>query len=704
MVVPASSQPNLPRGRPVQETFAMQEDSLDGGTNPSIISSEQVICQLQLEGDFPVKCKPAGISKNKHRGPHAPRAPEHVSHQWSKKGATFVAILSLTLVAGISAVYLRARPEPGANLIPEILPPITQVETRSLPVAQTDLNSDFDWLESQTLGGLLERSLTTPMVYREPTEGWTDRQVAPIQEPPVAVAKIPKVVPATLVKVFKRRQNLSEEDLKRELRWAKEIPPMTSATMAQLMNSHMERFRSFGDIDFEPRVLLVVRPDLRTLPVRHGSPIKLDARSAESLEVFARRLHFLVDNTVPRKEDGEHVKPERLREKMGQEVSPGHKPAWVRPEAVPALRQILMAEDKPLRWLLVELLAENSSPEASAALAQRAVFELSTDLRQRAVQALQGRKLSDFRHILLSALRYPWPPVADHAAEALVALDDHDAVPSLISYLKKPDPQQPILTGQNHSLIHEVVRIHHQSNCLMCHSPAVSGWKDPVAGRVPGVFLTGTIEGQGGGYHSSTLPRVTSSPLLVRADIVFLRQDFSVSTAPAGAPSTIDHRFDFLVRTRPVKPQELSEFKTAAKTSSYPQRESVLWALREITGKNPGHLTEEWVRLFPHAELEVETARLTSQLVQTRGVKQTQLLARFKDREGDAYTQALAEAIPQLKGKNQEQARQGLAERLSRLDETSLRDRLQDADAEIRRAAAKACTLNGMQDLIVHDE
>jgi HEAT repeat protein len=464
----------------------------------------------------------------------------------------------------------------------------------------------------------------------------------------------------------------------------------------------MERFRSFGDIDFEPRNLLEVRPDLRTLPIRHGSPIKLDARAAEDLQAFSRRLHYLVDFTVPRKEDGEHVKPERLRERMSKEVSPGHRPEWVRPEAVPALRQILMGEDKPLRWLLIELLAENPSPAASVALAQRAVFEFSPDLRQRAVEALQSRSRQDFRHILLYGLRYPWPPAADNAAEALVALADQEAVPSLITYLKKPNPQQPYETSQNHTLVHEVVRIHHQSNCLMCHSPAVSGWKDPVAGKVPGVFLTGTVEGGGGGYHPTQFPRPTTSPLLVRADIVFLRQDFSVpvSSGPAGAAVVADQRFDFLVRTRPVKPQELSEFKIAAATTSYPQREAVLWALRELTGKDAGHMTEDWVRLFPRAELDVETARLSAQLIQTRGVKQTQLITKFKDREGDAYSLALADAIPQMKAKNQEQARKVLAERMSRLAVPVLRDRLRDDDREIRRAAAQASALKESDDLI----
>jgi HEAT repeat protein len=530
-----------------------------------------------------------------------------------------------------------------------------------------------------------------------------EKQRAAVPAPPAAIAQPLDPAPVSTTHVFKRRQKVSEEDLKKELRWAKEIPPMTSATTTQLMNRHMERFRSFGDIDFEPRVLLEVRPDLRALPVRHGSPIKLDARSAEALQVFSRRLHYLVDHTVPRKVDGEHVKPEWMRERMSKEVSPGHRPAWVRPEAVPALRQILMGEDKPLRWLLVELLAENPSPAASAALAQRAVFELSADLRQKAVEALQGRPPRDFRHVLLNGLHYPWPPAADHAAEALVALGDREAVPTLITYLKKPDPNQPFQTAQNHTLVREVVRIHHQTNCLMCHSPAVTGWKDPVAGQVPGVFLTGTIEGGGGGYHPTQFPRPTANPLLVRADIVFMRQDFSVpvSMGPAGGVLPVDQRFDFLVRTRPVKAQELSELKTAPATSSYPQREAVLWALRELTGQDAGHMTADWVRLFPRAELDVEAARLSSQLIQTRGVKLAQLLAKFKDHEGDAFTQALAEAIPQMKGKNQDQARRALAERLSRMNVDVLRDRLKDEDREIRRAAATASGLKASDDLVL---
>jgi HEAT repeat protein len=604
------------------------------------------------------------------------------------------------LAAGVSASFWPFGKKSVAPLTENVLQPSVQVALPSVAPSQEDANLTFVLPDGQTLAGLLDTAFVTPAAFRGSEESDMVRQVLLL--PVAAAPEVKMAKPAdSVAHVFKRRQKLSEEELKRDLRWAKEIPPMTTATTSRVMNSHMERFRSFGDIDFEPRVLLEARPDLRMLPIRHGSPIKSDPKTAGELEAFSRRLHFLVDHTVPRKEDGEHVKPERLREWMSKEKTPGRRPAWVRAEAVPALRQILMGEDKPLRWLLVELLAENPSPAASAALAQRAVFELSPDLRQRAVEAVQGRPHRDFHHILLNAMRYPWAPAADHAAEALVALNDQGAVATLITDLKKPDPNQPYQTGQ-HTIMREVVRINHQSNCLMCHSPAVSGWRDPVAKEVPGVFLSGTIEANGGGYHATQLPRVATSPLLIRADIVFMRQDFSLSlavnqngTAPGG-----DQRFDFLIRTRPIKPQEMSEFKTVGTRSSYPQREAALWALRELTGKDAGNQMDDWVRLFPNAEVDVQAAKLSAQLLQARGVKQAQMLAKFKDHEGDAYTQALALAIPQMKIKSQDQVRKALEERLSRLAPDMLRDRLRDGDAEIRRAAAKACALLALDDLV----
>ncbi len=56
-------------------------------------------------------------------------------------------------------------------------------------------------------------------------------------------------------------------------------------------------------------------------------------------------------------------------------------------------------------------------------------------------------------------------------------------------------------------------------------------------------------------------------------------------------------RFDFLVRQRELSADEVAHLKpseAAAMPALYPQRESVLWALRELTGTNGGSLSESW--------------------------------------------------------------------------------------------------------------
>jgi hypothetical protein len=50
-------------------------------------------------------------------------------------------------------------------------------------------------------------------------------------------------------------------------------------------------------------------------------------------------------------------------------------------------------------------------------------------------------------------------------------------------------------------------------------------------------------------------------------------------------------------------------------------------------------------------------------------------------------------AIPKLEGPAQGQTRDALMERLAHMTDATLHDKLQDADAEIRRAAARACAM-----------
>jgi hypothetical protein len=90
-------------------------------------------------------------------------------------------------------------------------------------------------------------------------------------------------------------------------------------------------------------------------------------------------------------------------------------------------------------------------------------------------------------------------------------------------------------------------------------------------------------------------------------------------------------------------------------------------------------------------DVDPEALRLSTQLVEASGEDQKGLLAKLRDTEGVVYTQALALAIPQLSGKMKTAAREALADRLAAVTVATLRDKLDDQDPEVRRAAALAC-------------
>src|SRR5262249_28547279 len=85
--------------------------------------------------------------------------------------------------------------------------------------------------------------------------------------------------------------------------------------------------------------------------------------------------------------------------------------------------------------------------------------------------------------------------------------------------------------------------------------------------------------------------------------------------------------------------------------------------------------------------------RLRDELVRASPAEQDALLERERDEKGSEHTDVLAAAIPLLKGAARTKARDALAERMARMTATTLRDRLQDANAEIRRATALACAM-----------
>jgi HEAT repeat protein len=259
-----------------------------------------------------------------------------------------------------------------------------------------------------------------------------------------------------------------------------------------------------------------------------------------------------------------------------------HRTGW-QDATVRTLAQMMQAENAPVRLQLVKNLSAVKGEMASAALAQRAVFDLSAEVREAAVQALRERPGEEYRPVLLAALRYPWAPMADHAAEALVNLDNRKAVPYLVGLLDQPDPLAPVQGGEKKQWVApQLVRVNHLQNCLLCHAPSFDR-DDPVQGLGP--------------ERDRPLPEAyygQKTGTFVRADVTYLKQDFSV-VQPVADPGKWPRlqRFDYLVRKRELNAEEAAR-RTQDRPTSYPQREAVLWALRELTGEDVGDQSEDW--------------------------------------------------------------------------------------------------------------
>jgi hypothetical protein len=236
------------------------------------------------------------------------------------------------------------------------------------------------------------------------------------------------------------------------------------------------------------------------------------------------------------------------------------------------LVQLLQVEAEPSRRLLIGELADLPGAAAGTRLAERALYDLSAAVRQDAVAALKRRPPEQFRQVLLDGLRHPWQAVADHAAEALAALDDRRAVAELVPLLEAPDPAGAIFDpARKGYVVREIVQLNHLRNCSLCHEPSTSP-SDPLRGKVPTV-----------GEPLPVLYYQDPSGDFVRADVTFLRPDFSVMQPVADAdPWPSEQRYDYLVRTRAATVQEQAA-RNDRRGRDYPQRQAVLFALRALT-------------------------------------------------------------------------------------------------------------------------
>jgi hypothetical protein len=266
---------------------------------------------------------------------------------------------------------------------------------------------------------------------------------------------------------------------------------------------------------------------------------------------------------------------------------------------IAALTQILMpmAEMHPG---LVKYLSTLSHVEATRALARLAIFSRDEDARKAAIDALKVRRERDYTDILVNGLRYPWPAVARRAAEAIVKLERSDLLPQLLDVLEQPDPRTPVMQevkDKRVPVVRELVRVNHHRSCLLCHAPGNTG-------KVSGDSVRAEVPVPGQPLNSPSGPYNTSrQDILVRVDVTYLRQDFSVLQAVADAnPWPEMQRFDFLVRTRVLSEDEAATYREKLKSHESgefsPYQRAALTALRELTGRDTEPTPEAWRRLL----------------------------------------------------------------------------------------------------------
>jgi hypothetical protein len=267
---------------------------------------------------------------------------------------------------------------------------------------------------------------------------------------------------------------------------------------------------------------------------------------------------------------------------------------------IAALMQVLAPESASVRLGLVKYLSAVAHVEATRALARLAVFSSEDEVRQAAVDALKVRRERDYTDVLLAGLRYPWPDVAKHAADAVTKLERMDLVPQLVALLDEPDPRAPLLREVNKKqvpVVRELVRINHHQNCLLCHAPGNTGTVAPetLTAEVP--IPDQPLPSPGEGYRNS------SPDLVVRIDVTYLRQDFSAYLPVADAnPWPEMQRFDFLTRTRVLTQEEAASYRQALGKEEpgrpSPYRRAVLAALRELTGRDTEPTAAGWRKVL----------------------------------------------------------------------------------------------------------
>ncbi len=268
-----------------------------------------------------------------------------------------------------------------------------------------------------------------------------------------------------------------------------------------------------------------------------------------------------------------------------------------------AVLQVMGPRTEAFSRASVKYLAATPRADATRELARLAVFSSHAETRADAIQALSVRRERDIEPVLAEALGYPWPGVAKNAAEAIVKLELKSLLPRLVDMLEAPDPRGP-QAGEGEKaapFARELVRVNHHRGCVLCHPPVDPdrGPFEPLSAEVP--FPSDALSNPASGYGRS------GNNLLVRIDVTYLRQDFSVmQDVDDAAPWPASQRFDFLVRKRELTAAEADELRTRLEKREpgllSPYQKAAVTALRELTRRDFEAKAEPWRKFLKLAE------------------------------------------------------------------------------------------------------
>ena len=446
-------------------------------------------------------------------------------------------------------------------------------------------------------------ALPTPPDAVAARHPWLVRDLADVPQvlfqKPAAQPRKPRPEPKT----FAER----DQEFRRELDEQQKANEKTAQMMAKI-----NRVNTKGKDRFI-EALRDHREDLAGLPFLLGGACRLSAeRSAafvKGVAVVRGSMPVAVDPKAPPRDPANEATRfwvgYTMRTVWGKGRTPDKAAAELTAARIAALMQVLGPEHSAFQKRLIKHLSETDGAAATTALARLAVFSFDKEVRAAAIAALKARPNGEAGDVILAGLRYPWPAVTANAGEAAIQLGRKDLVPKLVALLDEPDRRAPAMAevnGKKTLAVREVVRLNHQRSCVMCHPPANQTAEQINPDAAEPKFVTAPVPNPDQPPRSRSLSGYDSlgapPEIFIRADVTYLRQDFSLMQ-PVGnaAPAPAMQRFDFLVRTRPVPATAQAEYENWRRDQGpdylAPHQRAAVAALRVLTGLDAAQPTAQ---------------------------------------------------------------------------------------------------------------